>query len=833
MSSAEALEQPQDLRRLSVLAGCAALALGLAACSQTPNRTNLAATPRGIDVTPAELREIVKEAYIYGFPMVDSYRIQYSYFVDRTHPEFKGDWNQPHSVARVYTPRDRAIQTPNSDTPYTFLGADLRAEPLVLSVPAMPKGRYYSLQFIDMYTHNFAYVGSRATGNDAGHYLLAGPAWQGAVPEGIGSVIRSETHFAFVLYRTQLFGTKDLGEVERIQAQYRVQPLSQFTGTAPPPPAEPVDFIRPLSGEAQKTSPEFFGILDFLFRFTPTHPSETALMERFARAGIGPGQSFDVAALSPEQRRAVDQGMADAWRAFAEFKSAEVDTGKRSSSDGFGTREFLRNDYMTRMASAVLGIYGNSKEEANYPAYFADSERNPLNGATDRYTIRFGAGQLPPVNAFWSLTLYELPSSLLSDNPIDRYLINSQMQPDLVRDADGGITLYIQHESPGEDREPNWLPAPRGPFFMVLREYWPKPEALDGSWNAPPVVRTSAGAASSVPDLGDPSRWTKTADGKVIVTPDNFIRAESNVYMAGQLAAGAFGRFAHTRVVAPLDQQSIVRLNRDTIYSSGVFDLNAGPVTLSLPDAGPRFFSVLLINEDHYNPGVLYGGGTHILTRESVGTRYVMVAVRIFVDPTDPADVRQANALQDAITSSQPGGPGTFEIPDWDRVSHGKVREALIALSSTLPDLRHAAGPNEDAVDPIRRIAAAAAGWGLNPDRDAIYLNVFPEENDGKTAYRLAVRDVPVDAFWSVSVYDAAGYFRPNELDAYSINSVTGKQDGEGTITIQFGDCSKQTPNCLPVAEGWNYMVRLYRPRPEILDGTWSFPVAEPIRRLD
>ena len=460
--------------------------------SHRSNETGSAAQPpQGIQATPTELREIIKEGYIYGFPMVDSYRIQYSYFVDRSNPEFKGDWNQPHSTARVYTPQDKAMQTPNSDTPYTFLGADLRAEPLVIGVPAVPKGRYYSLQFIDMYTHNFAYVGSRATGNEAGHYLLAGPTWQGAVPEGIKGVIRSETDFAFVLYRTQLFGPGDLEEVKKIQAQYTVRPLSQFTGAAPPPPTAPVDFMRPLSAEAQKTSPEFFAILNFLFRFTPTHPSETALMKRLAMAGLGQGQSFDVEALSADQRRAVDEGMAEAWQTFAKFKKEEVDTGKRTSADGFGTREFLRNDYMNRMSSAVLGIYGNSKEEANYPIYFVDSERQPLNGATGRYTVRFEAGGLPPVNAFWSLTMYELPASLLTENAINRYLINSQMEPDLMRDADGAITLYIQHESPGRDKEPNWLPGPKGPFFMVLREYWPKPEALNGSWRVPPAVRTT------------------------------------------------------------------------------------------------------------------------------------------------------------------------------------------------------------------------------------------------------------------------------------------------------------------------------------------------------
>jgi hypothetical protein len=461
------------------------------ASDRTVNTRFAARPPQGIQAPAAELREIIKEAYIYGFPMVDSYRIQYSYFVDQSNPEFKGSWNQPHGIARVYTPQDKAIQTPNSDTPYAFLGADLRAEPLVIGVPAVPKRRYYSLQFIDMYTHNFAYVGSRATGNEAGRHLLAGPTWQGAVPGGIKSVIRSETDFAFVLYRTQLFGTSDLENIKMIQAQYEVRPLSEFTGTPPPPPVDPVDFMRPLSAEAQKTSPEFFAILNFLFQFTPTHPTETGLMKRFAMAGLGPGQSFDVAALSAEQRQAVDQGMADAWQAFARFKREEVDTGKRTSADGFGTREFLHNDYMNRMSSAVLGIYGNSKEEANYPIYFVDAERNPLNGATGRYTIRFGPGQLPPVNAFWSLTMYELPASLLTENPINRYLINSQMEPKLIRDADGGITLYIQHESPGRDKEPNWLPAPKGPFFMVLREYWPRPQALDGSWKVPQPVRAT------------------------------------------------------------------------------------------------------------------------------------------------------------------------------------------------------------------------------------------------------------------------------------------------------------------------------------------------------
>ncbi|PIW60964.1 MAG: cell envelope protein [Shewanella sp. CG12_big_fil_rev_8_21_14_0_65_47_15] len=392
-------------------------------------------------------------------------------------------------MARVFSPQDKAIQTPNSDTPYSFLGADLRAEPLVISVPAI-KDRYYSLQFIDMYTHNFAYVGSRATGTEAGSYLLAGPRWQGDVPEGVKSVIRSETELAFVLFRTQLFNDDDLVAVQKVQTQYRVQPLSRFLGTTPPP-TPTLTFVKPLSVEDQKNAPEFFDILSFLLQFTPPHPSETALLARFAKVGIGAGKSFDVASLSPAERQAVTEGMADAWKAFTQYKAEIIDTGKKSSADGFGTREFLGNDYLLRMSSAVLGIYGNSKEEANYPVYFTDSEGKLLDGASNRYTLYFKADQLPPVNSFWSLTMYELPSSLLTENSLNRYLINSPMVPDLDRDPDGGITLYIQNESPGKEKEANWLPAPKGPFFLVLREYWPKPEALDGSWKTPKLVGTA------------------------------------------------------------------------------------------------------------------------------------------------------------------------------------------------------------------------------------------------------------------------------------------------------------------------------------------------------
>jgi len=440
-----------------------------------------------LNVTPAEARSIAKEAYIYGFPLVDNYRIQYGYFVDRQNPEFKAPWNQIHNTPRVYTPEDKAIQTPNSDTPYSFVGMDLRTEPIVLTVPAIEKERYFSVQLIDAYTFNFDYIGSRATGNDGGSYLIAGPNWKGEIPKGVKKGFRSETEFVFAVYRTQLFNPGDLDNVKKVQAGYKAQTLSTFLGTAAPKAAPAIDFIKPLSAADEKTSPQFFNILNFVLQFTPTDPSETELMARFAKIGVGAGKTFDATKLSPEVRAAIEQGMGDAWTDFAALQK-EFAAGKVKSGDVFGTREFLKNNYLYRMAAAVLGIYGNSKLEAMYPMYLVDEAKQKLDGA-NRYTIRFAPDQLPPVNAFWSLTMYEMPSSLLVANPINRYLLNSPMLPQFKRDADGGLTLLVQNESPGKDKEANWLPAPKGPFVMAMRLYWPKEEAVDGKWTAPALSR--------------------------------------------------------------------------------------------------------------------------------------------------------------------------------------------------------------------------------------------------------------------------------------------------------------------------------------------------------
>ncbi|WP_342793827.1 DUF1254 domain-containing protein [Pontiella desulfatans] len=439
---------------------------------------------------PEEAREIAKEAYVYGNPLADSYRVLYGSFVNAKDPEYKAPINELKNISRVYTHKDKAVQTPNSDTPYSWLLLDLRAEPYVLTVPPMEKDRYFSIQLIDLYTHNFDYIGSRTTGNEGGNYLIAGPSWTGEKPDGVTKVIPAETEFVLALYRTQLFNPTDLEQVKKIQAQYKVDSLSTFLGTAAPGAAPEIDFIEPLTRDEIKKSPKVFEQMNFVLQFCPTHPSEKKLMKRFAKLNIGAGKTFDWEAFSPEIQAAIGQGIADAWeKDFAALKEA-ADAGEIGSGEVFGTREHLKNNYLYRMAAAVLGIWGNSEEEAMYPSYYVDADGQKLNGA-HFYTLRFGADQLPPVNAFWSLTMYQLPESLLVENPLNRYLLNSPMMDDFVRDSDGGITLYIQHESPGKEKEPNWLPAPAGPFSLNLRLYWPQEEALNGSWQPPALIRES------------------------------------------------------------------------------------------------------------------------------------------------------------------------------------------------------------------------------------------------------------------------------------------------------------------------------------------------------
>lgn len=451
-------------------------------------------------LTPQEAQLIAKDAFIYAYPIVDSYRILFAFFLWPNNDEYKGPLNKLLGEARLFTPADTTIQTPNADTPYCVLGADLRTEPLVLTVPLIDPERYYSIQLIDTYTHNFEYVGTRTTGNGAGNYLLAGPDWMGQTPAGITAVIRSETSLALALYRTQLFDSDDLENVENIiENGYKVQPLSQFTNTDPPAKMPALRFPRPVRLDEGETSLRIFSLLNFLLTtFCSTHESETELIARFAKLNIGPGLTFNPTELSEKLQQAVERGVKDGWDTYLELKKNKLDTREVTAADLFGTREHLTetgNIYLYRMAGAILGIWGNSIEEAMYPSYYNDADGNELNASGDVcYTLRFEPGGLPPADAFWSATMYNLPEQLLVENQLGRYLINSTMfdNNELVLDEDGGLTLYIQYAQPTEEKKrKNWLPAPDKGFFISLRLYLPQQEAINGTWQTPPLKRVN------------------------------------------------------------------------------------------------------------------------------------------------------------------------------------------------------------------------------------------------------------------------------------------------------------------------------------------------------
>lgn len=314
-----------------------------------------------------------------------------------------------------------------------------------------------------------------------------------------------------------------------------------------------------------------------------------------------------------------------------------------------------------------------------------------------------------------------------------------------------------------------------------------------------------------------------------VVGVESFVRAETDLYLSRAVSiAGGLGMLHHYREPMRADFQTVIRANRDTLYSAAVLDLDAGPATITMPDSRGRFMSLIVINQDHYLPlATAYAPATCVVDRESAQTRYVLAGFRTLIDPNDPDDLARVHALQDSISISQPA-QGELVLPDWDEESRSKVRAALVTLADTLPDSRRTFGSVEQ-VDPIRHLLGTASGWGGNPERDATYFPVTPEHNDGATAYRLTVGDVPIDGFWSVTVYNADGYLEANDGDRYSVNSLTAEPDADGSITIHFGGTDDTVANHLPITAGWNYWVRLYRPRAEVLDGAWTFPPARPV----
>lgn len=437
-------------------------------------------------ISAEETEAIAEEAYIYAYPMLENYKTLFVTFLWEASPAYEGPFNILRHSAELRGPEYTAVIRPNTDTYYSSVGMDLRREPMVLSVPAITDNRYYSFQLIDMYTHNFGYIGTRTTGFDAGNYLIAGPSWDGATPDGIENVLQSECKFIVALGRTQVNGAKDAASAKAVMEGFQAMPLSQFLGEQAPPTPEPLDF--PPYDPEKAESADFITYLNFLLGQVDPHPSEADLFERFAAIGIGPNVPFDVSKLDPETKAAIERGI-DRALSSIEAKTRELGEEKNGwmlLSGAFGNREDMQGKYLTRAAAAMFGLYGNDQEEAFYPAAETDADGEPLDGSKHSYILHFEADEIPPVNAFWSLTMYKLPEQLFIENEINRYKIGSATEG-LTYNTDGSLDIYIQASNPGTGKVANWLPAHDGPFSLQARMYWPKEEALDPLYVPPPV----------------------------------------------------------------------------------------------------------------------------------------------------------------------------------------------------------------------------------------------------------------------------------------------------------------------------------------------------------
>jgi hypothetical protein len=438
---------------------------------------------------PGEAKQIAEEAYIFAYPMLENYKVMFAQAMYDKSGAYVAPFNVLFNKTTLEGPKDTIIVRPNNDTFYGGAWLDLSAQPQILKVPAITDGRYYSFQIIDMYTHNIDYIGSRKTGNGAGIYMFVGPDWKGEVPKGINKVIQSEGNYLVALGRTQVFGPDDVDMAQAVTNGYKLESLSQYLGQDVPKTASPLLNLPPFN--PQKISNEnFIGYFNALMAYGKIHPSETELFQKFAKIGIEPGKPFNPEDFDPEIIEAINDGIKSGMEKIKEkaSKLGERKNGWQLLDKVFGPREVMQGKYLTRAAAAYFGFWGNDLEEAYYPECTADSDGEALDGSKYNYVLHFDKDRLPPVNAFWSFTMYKLPQQLFIENPINRYVISSATKG-LKYDQDGSLDIYIQKDSPGKDKASNWLPAYDGPFSLQGRMYWPKPEALNPLYVPPAVQR--------------------------------------------------------------------------------------------------------------------------------------------------------------------------------------------------------------------------------------------------------------------------------------------------------------------------------------------------------
>lgn len=439
------------------------------------------AAPGALLAQPAaaqdDLSALASEAYIWGYSTVDLYNILHGQVLDRQSPEYKAPFNQVGHSRQVASPKDTVVIAPNVDTPYSQMWLDLRAEPVVVTLPAFEPERYMSLQLFDLYTWIIGYVSPRTNGQAGGDFLIVPPGWKGQAPAGVRQVFESTTTLVLGWVRTQLLRPDDLPRVHRLQDGIQVRTLSAYLGKPGPAPVPLPALVPPVNLRQQPVSDGYLPVLAWMMQFMPVLPEEAAMRQRFERLGLFAGrtQAPDAAAQG-----AIRRGFGMALQAMGE-RAKRV----RSSAELFGSKAFLGQDYLVRAVAALLGILGNSAEEFLGIGYPADAQGQPFTGSR-RYTIRFAPGGLPPVDAFWSITAYN-QQRLLYENEIQRYVINTPLLEHLQRDADGGLTLHLQHTRPNGAAAQNWLPVPDGPFVLTFRTYLPRADIREGRWRAPPV----------------------------------------------------------------------------------------------------------------------------------------------------------------------------------------------------------------------------------------------------------------------------------------------------------------------------------------------------------
>jgi hypothetical protein len=743
----------------------------------------------------SEVRATAEEAYLYGLPMIVGYDVLYKFFIDRDSGQFKAPINTLSNEARVFTPKDTAISTPNSDTPYSMAMLDLRAESIVLCMPEIEKARYYDVQLVDLYTDNFGYIGSRATGNGAGCFLVSGPEWEGEKPPGVAQSFRSETQFSLVIYRTQLFNPADMDNVRKVQSGYKLQPLSAFLGKPAPPAAPAIDWLK---FEPDAFTIRFAAYLDFLLQFSPpvgTAAVEKPLREKFAAIGIGVVRKERTKPPSPEVKAAIVEGVK---AAFAKITATSDGVGTTVNGwqigSAAGSRDFYKGDWALRAAAAKLGIYGNSEAEAVYPFTRSDANGIVLDGSKHTYQMTFAPGQLPPVNAFWSITMYDGRTQLLIDNPINRYLVNSPMLPDLKKNPDGSLTLFIQHGSPGKDKESNWLPAPDGPMFVVMRLYWPKAEAPSvyqlgkGAWKPPGIVAIRNLNALAESRLGDKSL-------------ENIVRTDERYGHDGVFQGPrGWAYWNHLEYPKPIQDPNLWPDTQST-YFLGRLELPAGSsLTMDFSYPQARYFQFALYRWKHNTfvaadaiagPEIEAAPGSTNPFRVGANRLAERRDFKLNV-VADDAPVAPAMRAPNTVYAGKGGGQieGVIRIylPDqgrdgagWGPADSSQGSNGFPAYTATLAD-----GTILTAADVVKRMARPMTGATKQPVtaeqwEEIVHAKTNDPALDPATAP--ARKDPRWEKFWTLK-YSLVGAFKPPEERAKI--PFAGATEGGGDPATQY-----------------------------------------------